>query len=310
MRRIAAQLVAPLLLFAILIASAGCASTAREKPTLAYGPEAFRAALLERVPNLPPRLSASPHAVAPEIIVRAEQYMMQAKRGPARVQALVDFLSLPAPEGLGLVYDWNSTGGASSTIASGRGNCVSLATVLVALGRGIGWPIYYAEARARFPETQEFESLRALSDHMVVLVAVETFQMVIDFTGQLAELEDLRPIDDLTAYAHIINNTTAQRLMIPGLVPDDEQWQVAINGFRLAARIQPELGRAWNNLGIALTRLERFKEAREAYQQAVALDTAFGSAQLNLTIMETRALGDVEVLERTRPHSFSGPGGD
>lgn len=306
MRRISTPIVAPLLLLAILIASASCASNAREEErerrTFAYAPEAFRAALLERVPDLPPRLSASPHAVDPETIARANEYMMQAKRGPARVQALVDFLSLKKPEGLGLVYDWNATSGAASTIASGRGNCVSLATVLVALGRGVGWPTYYAEARSRRPQTQEFEFVRALSDHMVVLIAAESFQMVVDFTGQLAELEDLRPIDDLTAYAHIINNSTAQRLMVPGMTPDETLWQAAINGFRLATRIQPELGRAWNNLGIALTRLDRFEEAREAYQQAVALDTAFGSAQVNLTIMETRALGSVEVLKRSPPN--------
>jgi tetratricopeptide (TPR) repeat protein len=204
--------------------------------------------------------------------------MLKAKRGPARVQALVDFLSAKKPEGLGLVYDWSATGSAASTIESGRGNCVSLATVLVALGRCVGWPIYYAEAGSRFPETQDFDSMRALSDHMAVLIAAESFQMVVDFSGQLTEFEDLRPIDDLTAYAHIINNTTAQRLMIPGSIPDEAQWQIAINGLGLglATRIQPELGRAWNNLGIALTRQGRFEEAREAYQQLVALDTALG----------------------------------
>jgi Flp pilus assembly protein TadD len=73
--------------------------------------------------------------------------------------------------------------------------------------------------------------------------------------------------------------------------PTDSQWKVAVSGFKLVTRIDPKLGRAWNNLGIALTRLAQFDEAREAYQRAVELNTAFGSAERNLTMMETRLLG-------------------
>jgi Flp pilus assembly protein TadD len=84
-------------------------------------------------------------------------------------------------------------------------------------------------------------------------------------------------------------------------ISDDATWQRAASGFDLVTRIDPTLGRAWNNLGIALTRLERFDEARDAYRRAVELDTAFGSAERNLTIMETRALGDAAIVETPRP---------
>ena len=188
-----------------------------------------------------------------------------------------------------------------ATIDHGSGNCVALASVLIALGRGMGWPIYYAEARRKRPETREFEHLTALSDHMAVVVAARSFQMIIDFTGLLDEVEDLRPIDDLTAYAHIVNNMSAQRVMTDGVPPDRDQWQTAVRGFRLATAIQPKLGRAWNNLGIALTRLGDFEGARDAYQRAMSLDTAFGSAARNLVVMETRATGQTSVRERAVP---------
>ena len=211
------------------------------------------------------------------------------------MEALVDFLSAPPPEGLGLEYDWAVTGSAARTLELGRGNCVSLSLVLVGLGRALGWPSYFAEARTRRPETQSFEGLTALSDHMVVLIVPRTIKLVVDFTGLLNEVEHLRPIDDLAAYAHFINNRSAQRLMHANRAASDAEWHAAAKGFRLAARIEPTLGRAWNNLGIALSRLGRFDEARAAYRRAVDLDAAFGAAERNLMVMETRLSGPTTI---------------
>ena len=87
--------------------------------------------------------------------------------------------------------------------------------------------------------------------------------------------------------------------MSPTSSAAEAAWSAAVNGFRLATRIQPELGRAWNNLGIALTRLGRYAEARAAYQRAMALNTAFGSAERNLAVMETRAIGAPAIREAT-----------
>lgn len=296
-RRFARALIA----IAFGLASAGCATNGRGSQTYVYAPDAFVEELRRRVPDLPERLAEPPHVLDAEIIARAEARMLEAPIGPARVQAMVDFLSEPRPEGLGLVYDWAATGGARATLEIGRGNCVSLAAVLVALGRGVGWPIYFAEARTRRPETKEFEAVTALSDHMVVIVAARSFQAVVDFTGLLEQVEDIRPIDDLKAYAHIVNNVSAQRVMLAGSGATPPDWERAVAGFELATRIEPSLGRAWNNLGLALTRLGRFAEARTAYRRAVELDTAFGSAERNLVTLETRASGAPSIKARTGP---------
>ena len=286
----------------VLVAGlAGCATDSRPKPVLAYEADEFRHALELRVPGIPAALAQPPHEIDEQTIERARRHVMKAPRGPDRVQALVDFLSMPKPQGLGLGYDWSASGTAATTIERGRGNCVALASVLVGLGRGLGWPIYYAEARTRKPETQEFEEVVALSDHMAVLVVAKTVQMIIDFTGLVEDVYEIRLIDDLTAWAHILNNLTAQSLMNADRASDEATWQRAASGFDLVTQIDPTLGRAWNNLGIALTRLKRFDEARHAYRRAVELDTAFGSAERNLTIMETRALGDAAILETPRP---------
>lgn len=297
MSRIGPLAIAHSMMFSILIGLAGCAGVSREKPVLAYDSDAFRAEIATRVPGISAGLARAPHEVDDATIERARQRVMKAARGPGRVQVLVDFLTAPEPEGLGLVYDWRASGSAAVTLERGSGNCVALASVLVGLGRGLDWPIFYAEARTRRPETQEFEEVVALSDHMAVLVVAKTVRLFIDFTGMVEDVYEVRPIDDLKAYAHILNNLTAQSVMHNDASTDTRDWRNAVAGFKLATRIEPELGRAWNNLGIALTKLGRFDEARNAYRRAVELDTVFGSAERNLSMMETRALGATAILE-------------
>ncbi len=254
------------------------------------------------MPGLRGELARAPFEISPEIVALARERVMAAPRGPARIRALVDFLSEPKPEGLGLEYDWAISATASRTLEVGRGNCVSLASVLVGLGRGLGWPFYFAEARAARPETHEFEEVTVLSDHMVVIVVTKTIRMVVDFLGLVREDGySIRPIDDLTAYAHLINNVAGHRVVGGEGGDTREEWAAAAEAFELATRIQPDLGRAWSNLGIAYTRLGRFEEARAAYHRAMTLDTAFGSAQHNLTIMETRAAGKPILIEHELP---------
>jgi len=293
--------VAHSVMLSVLIGLAGCTGASREKPVLAYDHDAFRSEIATRVPGISAALARAPHEIDDATIARARRHVLQTPRGPGRVQVLVDFITTPEPEGLGLVYDWSASGTAAVAIERGRGNCVSLASVLVGLGRGLDWPIFYAEARTRRPETQEFEEVVALSDHMAVLVVAKTVRLFIDFTGLLDEVYEVRPIDDLTAYAHILNNLAAQSVMHNDASIEASDWQNAVAGFELATRIEPELGRAWNNLGIALSKLGRFDEARNAYQRAVELDTAFGSAERNLSMMETRALGGATIVESPLP---------
>lgn len=227
----------------------------------------------------------------------ARKHVMAAARGGDRVRALVDFLSNPKPDGLGLQYDWAVSSTAERTLELGRGDCVALATVMIGLGRGLDWPIYFAEARTHEPEMREFSEITVLSDHMVVIVVAKTVQMVVDFLGLVGDHYEIRPIDDLTAYAHLINNVAGHRVISAKAESGEDGWAAALDGFMLATRIQPDLGRAWNNLGIAYSRLGRFDEARVAYQRAVELDTVFGSPERNLTIMETRAAGAPTVTE-------------
>lgn len=275
---------------------------------LAYSSDAFREEILARVPEIGAPLARPPFEIDAEIVERARDAIEAAPLGPPRVQALVDFLMKPEPEGLGLVYDWSVSANATRTLELRRGNCFAMASVMVGLGRGLGWPIYYAEARPREPETLQFEEVRALSDHMVVLIVAKTVKQIVDFTGLLKEEGyDVAPISDLRAYAHLVNNVSGQRVMNADRATRDSEWQAAREGFELATRIDPSLGRAWNNLGIVYRRLGRIDDAREAYQRALALDAGFGSAEHNLSLMETRSGGTPSLIQTDPPSPSPSP---
>ncbi len=297
-RHLVLRLVACLVMLA---GSWGCASGPYKGQSLIYDSESFRAAMRERAPELSDRMLRAPFEISEATVELARKRVMAVPRGPDRVRALVDFLSNPKPRGLGLEYDWATSSIAERTLELGQGDCVALATVMVGLGRGLEWPIYFAEARTQRPETHEFKEITVLSDHMVVIVVAKTVRMVVDFLGLVEKGYEIRPIDDLTAYAHLINNVSGHRV-ITGKGDDAMgDWAAALDGFSLATRIQPNLGRAWNNLGIAYTRFGRFDEARDAYHRAVDLDTAFGSPERNLTIMETRAAGEPVMFQSELP---------
>lgn len=298
------------LVLAALLGASACASSPGDRERLAYTPEAFTNEVQRRVPGLSARLASPPWAVDAAVIERSRRLLRRVPPGPSKIEALIDFLSEPEPDGLGLVYDFAATGTAERTLERKRGNCVSLAMVLVGIGRGLGWPTYFVEIRTRRPETQAFSTLKTVSDHMAVVIPVASYSMIVDFAGRVDDMQDIRVIDDLTAYAHVLNNLSAGGVMTATEEPDAAAWDAAIQGFELATKLQPRLGRAWNNLGIALTRRGRFDEARETYRRAVELDTAFGAAEHNLTVMETRAAGGARIrvapLVETAPSTGAG----
>jgi tetratricopeptide (TPR) repeat protein len=209
-------------------------------------------------------------------------------------------LHRPPPEGLGIRYDPFSTHTAAETLVLRRGNCVSLASVLVGLGRGLGWPIYYAEARSTEVEVLRQVDISSRADHMVVVIVAETVRAVVDFTGPM-EGYRVHVIDDLRAYAHLVNNRAAEQIAEALDQEIPPPWEEALEGFALATRIHPEMARAWNNQGVALARLGRLEEARSAYARALSSDDGLGSTHQNLVVLETRARGEPTISDRAGP---------
>ena len=161
----------------LLLASLGCGAL-KERPRFAYSPEEFRDEVKRRIPELERQTIEVPFQVDSEEIKLAWNAIRAVPHGHARIEALVEMLHLPPPRGLGLRYAATSTQTARETIRSGRGNCVALASVLVGLGRGLGWPVFYAEASVRDEEIRVEDNLAIRADHMVVVITAKTVKAV------------------------------------------------------------------------------------------------------------------------------------
>lgn len=261
---------------------------------LAYDTEELRAELERRVPELPGSGLRLPFELRPEQVERARAVIEAHPYGLPRIQALVGMLSAPEPAGFGLRYEWSTTRTASETLEIGEGNCLSFASVLVGLGRGLGWPIFFGEARAVKPTLHVEDDLAWRSEHMVVVITARTVRAVVDFTGPLKDYR-IHVIDDLRAYAHLVNNRASEEILEAHLAGLPPAWDRARQRFALALRIDPRLGAAWNNQGVALARLGHFDEARQSYLTASDLEDRSASPEHNLEVLETRSRGEFSV---------------
>ena len=61
-----------------------------------------------------------------------------------------------------------------------------------------------------------------------------------------------------------------------------ERWDEALEAFEKAIALEPDLPEAWRNKGVALERLNRYKEAQEAFQHLVELTPNNSAAWLQL----------------------------
>jgi tetratricopeptide (TPR) repeat protein len=267
-------------LLCIAVSVSACAARSPARQRLAYTPAEFRREVARRAPDLDPESVRVPFELSGEIVERARQVVSLAGRPGPSVLALIDFVSDAPPRGLGLQYEWRATQSARDTLRLGRGNCVSLASVLVGLGRGLGWQIHYGEARSPNPELLLEDDIAIRRHHMVVVVRLEGVRAVVDFAGIFESRHSAHPIDDISAYAHIINNRASQLILAAkreGVAPP---WERALEGYRLAAQLQPEFASAWSNEGVALARLGRLEEARVAYARAHSVDPSLEAVTL------------------------------
>lgn len=71
------------------------------------------------------------------------------------------------------------------------------------------------------------------------------------------------------------------------------QWQDALDQLDDAIKVRPQNPYGWNLRGIALRELGRFKEARQAYEQALAIDPNYAKAHFNMGILAEIYLQDL-----------------
>ncbi|MGM0633809.1 MAG: tetratricopeptide repeat protein [Pseudomonadota bacterium] len=177
---------------------------------------------------------------------------------------------------LGIQYRDTATLTAAETFEAGYANCLALINLYIGMARHVGLEVNYQTAQIR-PRWNRRGELVVLSEHVNALGDLGPGRRyVLDFTPEvLLQPDSARVISDERARAMYFNNLGVEALI------EDDQTQ-ALELFRHALTIDPELSMAWNNAGSALNRLGDSRLAEYSYKKAFELDRRSTTALNNL----------------------------
>lgn len=256
----------------VAVAASGCASTASgelDRP-------GFNRLLETRgldpaeVP-LPFELNDEMRAWVHRVVPRPQQMEPM-----ERLQVLLD--SLLDPKRLKLQYESHYTATAVQVFENRKANCLAFTNLFVGLAREVGVPVFFLDV----DDVERYEKegdLVVVSGHVSAGFGAGPSLKVLDFaaaprTGHRV----VRQISDLTAVALYYSNRGGELLRLG-------KHNEALPWLRIAVALDPELSRAWVNLGVALRRGNALDEAEAAYRTALETDPSSVSAYQNLALL-------------------------
>ncbi|MGD8331152.1 MAG: tetratricopeptide repeat protein [Acidobacteriota bacterium] len=274
---------------ALTLAAGGCASGGSRR--VAYSPEAFVVAARAQAPDIDPADLVVPFRVTPEMVARAEDYTAGSTTEFEKADRLMR--SLTDEDGFGLHYDAVATSTPAETLQQGYGNCLALTSIFIGLARQLGLTAYYVDASDRVNDLRRGEELIVDSGHIAGGVRTERGYTLVDYDGHVSRYRTFRIIDDITALAHFYNNRGFETIFEAQEADQPVPWQRVLHDFQLAVMVRSDFTRAYNNLGVAYTRLGDLEAAENAYREAIASDDDSDAAYHNLGNLQMRR-GDFE----------------
>jgi hypothetical protein len=244
----------------------------------------LRTAVHERVPELAPETVPVLFEVDDEVVET-----VRSKMGPGELE--IDQLRrvvrlIMSPEGLGLRYDRGSLGTAAESLERGTGNCLSLAAVLIGVARGLGWKAEFTEMSLRDDELVYEADVAISEEHMGAKIRLGHSTLFIDYSGRMSFRSRVRSVSDLRATAQYYSNHAYELLHDSHVAGEPVPWEEVERRFEIATRIEPELAQAWNNLGVARSRMGDVDGAERAYERAIRLAAGrMKSAERNLRML-------------------------
>lgn len=195
------------------------------------------------------------------------------------------------PATLGVEYDALASGSARDVFHRGTANCLSYATLFVAMAREAGLDAGYQWLEVRPQWTRDGERV-LVRLHVNVAVRI----------GRRQEyMVDIDPLEsrDISA-SHRLSDTDAEALYHSNLamraLGDDELETAWLQGVR-ALQLSPQLAQLWVNLGAIYRRAGQHRAAEASYLYALDLDPWEWSAMNNLVVLYTLE-GNVAERER------------
>lgn len=272
------------LLVPALLALAACARP-EAKPTepqvkRVLTPDELRAEVHRRVPELAPDEIAVLFEVEPDAVERIRPVIVATAAPIDQIRAAV--YAITSPHGLGLVYDRGSLGTARESLARGRGNCLSLAAVLVGVARDLGWKARFTEMSLRDDEIIYEADVAISEEHMGAKLSTGGTTLYVDYSGRMTVRSRVSTVSDLRATAQYYSNHAYELVHLSHLRDEPVPWEQVAHRFEIATRIEPDFAQAWNNLGVARSRLGDVDGAEAAYERAIVLGDHTESAARNL----------------------------
>ena len=190
----------------------------------------------------------------------------------ALLAALVD------PGRLALQYESGYSGTAREAFETRKANCLAFTSLFVGLAREVGVPAFYLDV----DDVETFEKegdLMVISGHTSAGFDVGGQTKILDFTpGRQPGYRRLSRLPDKTALALYHSNRGAE-LLRAGKRRESLDW------LHKAVAIDPDLGGAWVNLGVALRRGGDVKGAEAVYRKSLEVDPEEASAYQNLAAL-------------------------
>ncbi|HYU34892.1 MAG TPA: tetratricopeptide repeat protein [Thermoanaerobaculia bacterium] len=262
-----ASALSALTLCGTLLALLGCAS---------HGPIVGDLDKALRTRGLDPASVVIPFEITDEI--RAWAHQQIPKNTPVEERLDLLLAGLLGPDRLHIQYEARSTGTAVEVFQNHRANCLAFTSLFVALGREVGVPVVYLAV----DDIERFEKegdLVVVSGHVSAGFNTGHSLKILDFSlAPPAAYRSVNPISDLRAIALYHSNRGAEALRA-------SRTEDALVWLRKAVAIDPELGGAWINYGVALRRSGDAKGAEAAYRKALEVDPNAASAYQNLAAL-------------------------
>lgn len=247
------------------------------------------AEIIGQQPVILPQLQ--PLALDDTMLAYLDQHIPPGTQGWDLVNRLQELLF--SPDYLAIQYDDTANFTARQTFAERRANCLSLVNLYIALARHYGLSVNYQTVQVR-PIWNRRGELVVVSEHINAIGRVgPSGRYILDFTPEVRlQRQTDQLISDEQALALFYNNLAVDHLV-------QEQLEEALQYFRYALTVDPELAMAWNNLGSVWSRLDRDDLAEYSYLKAAWLDRTSASAYNNLVRFYSQQ-GDTEKAARYR----------
>lgn len=187
--------------------------------------------------------------------------------------------AIVGPATLGIDYEPFASGSAREAFRSGQANCLSYASLFVALAREAGLNAQYQwlEVKPQWTRQGERVMVRLHVNVAVKLRGREQFMVDID-PPQSRDIASSKLISDRDAQALYHSNIAMEALANDAL---EQAWLNAVRALQLS----PSVGHLWVNIGAIYRLAGQHDAAQASYLQALAIDPWDRSAMNNLAVL-------------------------